>query len=158
MRGGDQEGQASVGCQEAGGCREDFEEALDGSEGYYVEGGRGKGLGAGVLYIDVRQCKGAGQFAEEGCFLLIRFDQGEGDVGGPDFYGTPGKPAPEPRSATRASAFGLRASVTWSASRAISLQRVREVRGGKHEEINSGRRIGIRRSGGSRSLLRCGLR
>ncbi len=60
LGGGDQEGKASSGGQEAGGGWEDASEALDGAEGYYVEGGWGKGFGAGVLYIDVRQCKGAG--------------------------------------------------------------------------------------------------
>ena len=49
-----------MGGQEVGGYWEDFGEALYGSEGYYVEGGWGEGFGAGVLYIDVRQCKGAG--------------------------------------------------------------------------------------------------
>jgi hypothetical protein len=39
------------------------------------------------LYIDVRQCKGAGYFAEEGCFLVVGLDQGKGDAGGPEFHG-----------------------------------------------------------------------
>jgi len=66
LGGGDQEGQASLGGQEVGCYWEDFWQALYGSEGYGVEGVWGEGLGAGVLYIDVRQCKGAGYFAEEG--------------------------------------------------------------------------------------------
>src|SRR5580693_1024134 len=60
LGGGDQEGQAAVGGQEGDRYGEDFGKALHGSEGYHVEGGWGEGLGTGVLYIDVRQCKGAG--------------------------------------------------------------------------------------------------
>jgi len=86
LGGGDQEGQAAGGGQEFGGCGENFWQAFDSSEGYYVEGGWGDGLGTGALYIDVRQCKGAGYFAEEGCLLVVGFDQSEGDVWGPDFY------------------------------------------------------------------------
>jgi hypothetical protein len=43
------------------------------------------------LYIDVRQCKGAGHFAEEGRLLVIGFDQGEGDVRSPEFDGESGE-------------------------------------------------------------------
>ena len=60
LGGGDEEGQAALGGQERCGYREDSREAFYGTEGYYVEGGWGEGFGAGVLYIDVRQCKGAG--------------------------------------------------------------------------------------------------
>jgi hypothetical protein len=74
LRGGDQEGQASGGGYEAGGRWEDGFEALYGSDGYYVEGEWGEGFGADVLYIDVRKCKSAGYFAEEGRFLLVGFD------------------------------------------------------------------------------------
>jgi len=68
---------------------------LYGSEGYYVgfrkvwtsdEGFRPVGD-----YIDVRQCKCPGYFAEKDGFLLIGFDQGEMDVGGPDFDGEGGE-------------------------------------------------------------------
>ena len=63
-----------LGGQEVGGCRECVGQTFYGSEGYYVEGCRGEGLGAGVLYIDVRQCKGTGYFVEEGGFLVVGFD------------------------------------------------------------------------------------
>ncbi len=43
------------------------------------------GFGTLVLYIDVRQCKRAHDFAEEGGFLVVGLDEGEGDVGGPKF-------------------------------------------------------------------------
>jgi hypothetical protein len=91
LGGGDEEGEASGGGEEAGGDGEDMGEALDGAEGDYVECACGKGLGASVLYIDVRQCKGAGDFAEEGGFLVVGFDEGEGDVRGPEFYWNPGE-------------------------------------------------------------------
>src|ERR1700678_2620926 len=44
LGGGDQEGQASLGSEEGFGCWEHLGQALDGAEGYYVEGG-GDGLG-----------------------------------------------------------------------------------------------------------------
>jgi len=91
LGGGDEEGEASGGGEEAGGDGEDMGEALDGAQGDYVECACGKGLGASVLYIDVRQCKGAGDFAEEGGFLVVGFDEGEGDVRGPEFYWNPGE-------------------------------------------------------------------
>jgi hypothetical protein len=59
---GYQEGHVPGRGQEICGYREDFSQALDCSEGYDVEGCRGEGFGAGVLYIDVRQCKGASYF------------------------------------------------------------------------------------------------
>jgi hypothetical protein len=80
-----------LGDQQAGSCGEDLGQALYGTEGYYVEGAWGESFGAGILYIDARQCKGAGYFAEEGSFLVVGFDQGEGDVGGPEFYGDAGE-------------------------------------------------------------------
>ena len=91
LGGGDQECQASGGGEEGGGYGEDVWEALDGAEGYDVEGGWGESFGAGVLYIDVRQCKGAGDFVEEGGFLVVGLDEGEGDVGGPEFDGDAGE-------------------------------------------------------------------
>ena len=66
-------------------------EALDGAEGYEVECLVVKGFGAGVLYIDVCQCKGAGDFAEKGGLLVVGFDQGQGDVRGPEFDGDAGE-------------------------------------------------------------------
>jgi hypothetical protein len=91
LGGGDEEGEASGGGEEAGGDGEDMGEALDGAEGDYVECACGKGLGASVLYIDVSQCKGAGDFAEEGGFLVVGFDEREGDVRGPELYWNPGE-------------------------------------------------------------------
>ena len=44
------------------------------------------GFGAFGYYIDVRQCKGADYLAEEGSFLVIRFDERQVNFGGPDFY------------------------------------------------------------------------
>ena len=85
-----------MGCQESYGLGEDGVEALDGSEGYQVgagEAGAG-GYGAGSIgdYIDIRKCKCAGRFAEEGGLLVIRFDQRQMDVRGPDFQGKGGEP------------------------------------------------------------------
>jgi hypothetical protein len=107
LGGGDQEGEASGGGEERGGYGEDVGEAFDGAEGDYVEGGGGEGFGADVLYIDVRQCKGAGEFAEEGGFLLIGFDQGEGDVRGPELDGDAREAGA--RAEVCEAGFGLRA-------------------------------------------------
>jgi hypothetical protein len=67
---------------------EDGVEALYGSEGYDVgvgeAGAGGEDFGSVGDYIDVGQCKCAGHFAEEGGLLVIRFDQRQVDVRGPD--------------------------------------------------------------------------
>src|ERR1039458_10300965 len=63
---------------------EDCFEALDGAQVDCVEDVSGEGFSAGDLYIDVRQCKRARDFAEERCLLVVGLDQREGDVGGPE--------------------------------------------------------------------------
>ena len=78
-----------MGGEESCGLGEDRFEVFNGSEGYQVGAGEigvgGEDLGAVGGYIDVGQCKCAGRFAEEGGFLVIRFDQGEVELGRPDF-------------------------------------------------------------------------
>jgi len=86
LRRADQEGQATGGSDQGGGGGEDAFEALDGAESDYVEGRADESLGADGFYIDVRQCKGAGDFAEKGGFLVVGLDEGESDVRGPEFY------------------------------------------------------------------------
>jgi hypothetical protein len=91
----DEEGQCSLGGKKGDGMGEDGVEAFDGAEGNEVgfgEGGvGGEGFGAGGNYIDIRQCKCAGNFAEEGGFFMIGFDQGEVDMRGPEFEGKGGE-------------------------------------------------------------------
>jgi hypothetical protein len=80
---------------------------LDGAEGDYIRPGSigpgyarpgrvrvivgrgfnlfGQGFGALGDYIDVRQCKSAGGFAEEGGFLVVGFDEGQADRRCPNF-------------------------------------------------------------------------
>ena len=74
---------------------EDGFEVLYGSEGYDVgtgeAGAGGEDFGSIGYYIDVGQCKRAGHFAEEGGLLVIRFDQRQVDVRGPDFQGKGGE-------------------------------------------------------------------
>ena len=74
---------------------EDGFEVFHGSEGYYFGTGEvgagGQDFGSVGNYIDVGQCKCAGHFAEEGGFLVIRFDQRESDVRGPEFQGKGGE-------------------------------------------------------------------
>jgi len=90
LSGADQEGETTSGGQEGGGDREDGFKAFDGAEGDYVEGFC-YGFGAGVLYIDARQCKGSRDFAEEGGLLVVGLDQSEGDLRGPEFDGEAGE-------------------------------------------------------------------
>ena len=61
--------------------------AVHGAEGNDVGRGSGfgQGFGAGGDYIYVRQCKCAGDFAEESGFLVIRLDQRQGNCGSPQF-------------------------------------------------------------------------
>jgi hypothetical protein len=68
---------------------EDGCETFYGSEGYYFSlgGAGGYGFGTAGDYIDVRQCKCPGHFAEEGGFLVIRFDQRQVDLRGPELQG-----------------------------------------------------------------------
>ena len=88
----DQQGEAARGSEQAGSERKDVGEALYGTQGYEVEGGLGReALGAAGMYIDICQYKGAGHFAEEGGFFLIRFDQGERDLRGPELDGKSGQ-------------------------------------------------------------------
>jgi hypothetical protein len=90
----DQKSQATAVGDQAGGYGEDVMEALDGAEGDEVEGARrirprifgrrrygwvrgqafSEGLGAAGEYIDVRQCKGAGYFAEERSLFVVGLD------------------------------------------------------------------------------------
>src|ERR1700677_1943030 len=64
-------------------------EALDCAECHDVCRRVGEVLGAAGEHIDARQCKLAGDLAQEGCLLLIGLDQGQVDVGPPDFYWKP---------------------------------------------------------------------
>ncbi len=68
--------------------REEGAEPFYGSQGYYVGVGAGgmggQGFGSIGDYIDIGQCKCAGHFPEEGGLLVIRFDQRQVDVRGPN--------------------------------------------------------------------------
>jgi len=68
----------------------DQRKSFNSAEGNYMVG-LGKGFGAGGLYIDVRQCKGADNFAQERGFLVVGFDQGHMDFRGPEFDRDSGK-------------------------------------------------------------------
>ena len=90
LGGPDQEGQATLRCDERCGERERLFEALYGAQGDHT--GLGCELfGAGGEYIDVCQCKGADDFAEEGRLFLIRLDQGDAEVRGPELDGNAGE-------------------------------------------------------------------
>src|SRR5208282_6180312 len=74
----------ACGSCEASGDAEGVSEVFDGAEGDHLVSLR-DGLGTCVLYIDVRQCKRAHNFAKEDGFLVVGLDEGEGDGGSPEF-------------------------------------------------------------------------
>ena len=82
--GADEESQAAMRLQQGGSSGQDLFEAFHCAKRYQVEARGWKGFGAGRLYIDVRQYKGAGDFAQEGCLLVIGLDQREGDLRRPE--------------------------------------------------------------------------
>jgi len=83
--GTNQEGEASGRSDEFGPGGQRRFDALDGPHRDEVERGRRESFCAHVLYIDVRQCNGARQFAEKRGFLVVGLDEGEGDFRGPEF-------------------------------------------------------------------------
>jgi hypothetical protein len=85
LSGADEKGQAASRGDHAGGSGEDGGELFYGAQGDDVELRWGKGFGAGGLYIDVGQCKGAGDLAEEGGLFEVGLNQSEGDLRGPEF-------------------------------------------------------------------------
>lgn len=87
----DEEGDTGGGGEEGGGGGEDGVEAFDGAQGEEAGGGRGKVLGAAGEYIDIRQCKSADDFAQEGHFLMVGLDQCDSGPGRPDLHGEAGE-------------------------------------------------------------------
>ena len=97
LSGAYEEGQAAGWSYQGCGCREGGFETFHGAQGYKVVAviygyGFGDGFGAGVLYIDVRQCKSAGDLFQECGLLVVGFDKGEGDLGRPELDGEAGEP------------------------------------------------------------------
>src|SRR5437660_1520127 len=78
--------QAAPGDNEAGSDRYDVLEALDGAQRHNL-GLPGKVFSACANYIDIRQCKCASNFLQEGGFLVIGFNQGEVNLRRPDLNG-----------------------------------------------------------------------
>ena len=119
LRPADEEDEASSRMGEGGCDGQDLGEALDGAEGHDVvgldrlrrahahalimfwgrwvrgvadrEAARKKIFGSRGYYIDIRQCKGAGDFAKEGGLFVVGFDQRHGDLRRPEFDGDAGK-------------------------------------------------------------------
>jgi len=87
----DEKGETALWGQEGCGREQDMVEALDGTQGHEGGGGRREVFGAAGEYIDVRQCKCADGFAQEGYFFVVRFDQGDPRVRRPDFHGQAGE-------------------------------------------------------------------
>ncbi len=76
----DEEREAAGWNHQASGDGQSGVEAFDGAQGDHVGLGS-EAFGAAGEYIDVRQCKAADDFAQEGRLLLVRFNQCELDVG-----------------------------------------------------------------------------
>jgi hypothetical protein len=85
LGGGDEKGEAAFGGDQTSGDGEDGWEAFDGAKGDDVERDSEEDFGAGGEYIDVCQCKGARDFAEESGFLVVGLDEGQRDVRSPEF-------------------------------------------------------------------------
>lgn len=83
----DEKGETALRGHEGCGREQDMVETLDGTQGHEGGGGGREVLGAAGEYIDVRQCKCADGFAQEGYFFVVRFDQGDLRVRRPDFQG-----------------------------------------------------------------------
>src|SRR5579863_4704793 len=85
LRGADEKREATGWSQESSGYGQNVGEAFDRAECNYIEN-LSDGLGADVLYIDTCQSEGTGDFAEEGGFLVVGFDEGHAYIGSPKLY------------------------------------------------------------------------
>ena len=124
-----------MGSQESYSQGEDGFEALYGPEGHYV-GLRvvwtgGQSFGAAGDYIDISEFKCSGHFPEEGGFLVIGFDHGQMDVGGPDLQGKSGESGPgtdvEDANTSAQAELGRGTLQSWGL----------RVRGARREEVAS---------------------
>ena len=79
----DEQRDTASGSDKPNGDREDVPEAFHGAEHDNL-GLAGEVFRTGGNYIDIRQCKRAGHFFQEGGFLVIRFDEGEVNLRRPD--------------------------------------------------------------------------
>ena len=75
----DEQGQTSTRGHEAGGDWEDRLKALDRAQRDDSEGGASQLLGPGCLYIDIGQCKRAGDFPQKRRLFVIGLDERERD-------------------------------------------------------------------------------
>ena len=91
LRAGDQEGETACRGQQPVSYRQDGFEVLDSAQGDRLECAACEGFGADVLYIDLRQCKGASDLAEKSSLLMVGFNEREGDVRRPEFDGKAGE-------------------------------------------------------------------
>ena len=85
-----EEGESAPGLDTGGRDGEDRVETLDRAEGDKF-GLRGEALSAVRGYIDVRQCKGADDLAQEGDFLVLGFEEGGAEARRPELDGEAGE-------------------------------------------------------------------
>ena len=71
LGGADQESHAALRVEQPGGDGKSGIEAFDCAERDHVERSWRQSFGAFTLYIDVYQCKGAGDLAKKGGFLMV---------------------------------------------------------------------------------------
>lgn len=87
---GGEEGEEALGFEEADGDGEGFRHLVYGAESDCGEAG-GEGFGAFGVDADVGKVEGAGGFAEEGCFFVLGFGEGDGDLRAEDGDGKAGE-------------------------------------------------------------------
>lgn len=90
LAGANQQRETAGGGDEAGGCGQGSFELLDGAHGDQIGGG-GEVLGAIGKDVDIREAERAHEFAQEGSFLVLRFDEGEAQAREVDLHGKPGE-------------------------------------------------------------------
>jgi len=86
----DEEGESAPGLDTGGRDGEDRVETLHRAEGDEF-GLRGEVLSAARGYIDVRQCKGADDLAQESDFLVLGFEEGGAEARRPELDGEAGE-------------------------------------------------------------------
>src|SRR5262249_31150541 len=83
----DEESQPPAGSHQASGDGQNEVEAFHSSHGDDVGASSPEVLCARVEYIDICQCKGSADFAQEGRLFLVRFDERDMKFGYPDLNG-----------------------------------------------------------------------
>lgn len=115
LGGADQESQAALGVEQPGGDGKGGIEAFDRAQRDHIERSGRQGFGARILYIDVHQCKEAGNLAKKGGFLMVRLDEGDGDGWRPELDGKAGEAGARAQIGKRGGPSNRQALPGWTA-------------------------------------------